>query len=156
MELLILVLISTVTATLTTGGTVTASSVMDGYSLSTVVDGNFSNLHSCTDCPGCFSTNNEAGAAWINVQLLHPTIVQSVLVVNREDPGFINNLVGSEIRVGYNALPALNQLCATVSTSGIYVCATAIQGDRVGIYNSNMNGLALELCEIRAYPWVPN
>jgi hypothetical protein len=115
---------------------------MAGFSISDINDGNFANIDSCGDCLGCFSTNPEAGAAWISVQMLHPTIVRTVILVNREDSG-INNMAGSEIRVGFNVLPSSNQLCALASTSGVYVCSTAILGEYIALYNPNMQGLAL-------------
>ena len=97
-----------------------------------------SNDHSAPECPGCFRTLEEKKEAWINVKLKHPAVVVTVILINREDSRK-ENLTGSEIRVGFDALPKNNQFCAYADTSGTYHCLQAIQGNYLGIYNPDMN-----------------
>jgi len=63
-----------------------------------------SNDHDATECPGCFRTEEEKKEAWINIKLRHPAVVATVILINREDSKK-ENLKGSEIRVGFDALP---------------------------------------------------
>ena len=89
------------------------------------------------------------------MELKHPAVVFTVILINREDSRK-ENLTGSEIRVGFDALPKNNPFCAYADTSGAYQCLQGLQGTYVGIYNPNMNKSKLQLCEIRAYPWISN
>ena len=77
-------------------------------------------------------------------------------MVNDEDAILITNLSGSQIRVGFDPLPINNKVCSTVNTSGHFTCPPGTLGLYVGIYNPNMNGKSLKLCELRAYPWLAN
>ena len=107
-----------------------------------MVDGNLSNDPSANSCPGCFRTQPTTGEGWINVQLSHPSVVFTVILINREDSQ-ITNLVGSEIRVGYDPVPENNALCASADTSGAYQCVTGLQGTYVGIRNPSLKNEAL-------------
>lgn len=85
----------------------TASSYDNAFDSFTVVDGFFAEEHFCGSCEGCFATDTVVGEAWINVQLTHISVVRTVLIINLEEFG-INNLIGTEIRVGFDANPANN------------------------------------------------
>ena len=66
-----------------------------------------SNDYSAPESPGCFRTLEEKKEAWINVKLKHPAVVVTVILINRED-SMKENLNGSEIRIGFDALPKNN------------------------------------------------
>jgi hypothetical protein len=104
------------------GLNVTSDSLASGtaWCTSGVVDGNFWTEPSAGLGKCCVHTLNPTGSStWFNVQFEHPIVVQSVFIVNREGTGIYDSkcqgcedrIIGSDIRVGFNANPGLNVAC---------------------------------------------
>jgi len=88
---------------------------------------------------------------WVQVELIAPARIKTVLIVNREDSsGVYNRISPADIRVGNDPDISLNPSCGvTVTAGGVFKCD--LVGKYIGLIQQNTE--AMNVCELRAYSW---
>jgi len=89
---------------------------------------------------------------WVQVELIAPARIKTVLIVNREDTEYAEHerISPSDIRVGNDPDISLNPSCGvTVTAGGVFKCD--LVGKYIGLIQLNTEHM--NLCELRAYAW---